>query len=173
MPLRLQHSSRHENRKGLMRAAAQRSLHDEFVHPPDTAPGSTMSANAFQRSAPDDRLRTLREKLRPKRLKPTHRLGASGVQSGIFPTVELGASKNLADLVTTLSAERAGDLVLECLKSPEEILSGGCRLADCVFASELDGRSQLKDVCSRLGCTLSEAVRTVVRLIFLGFARAT
>lgn len=130
-----------------------------------------MSANANMRS-PDERLRTLREKLRPKKARTIDPRRGSELRSGIFPTGELGAPKNLAELVTTLSADRAGDLVVECQKSPEEILSGGCRLADCVFAVELDGKSQLKEVCSRLGCSLSEAVRTVVRLIFLGFARA-
>ena len=130
-----------------------------------------MSPNVNMRSA-DERLRTLREKLRPKKVRTPEPLRGSGLRSGIFPTFEGGAPKNLAELVTTLSADRAGDLVVECQKSPEEILSAGCRLADCVFATELDGKSQLKEVCSRLGCTLSEAVRTVVRLIFLGFARA-
>jgi hypothetical protein len=43
------------------------------------------------------------------------------VQSGIFPTVELGASTKLAELVATLSAERASDLVVECRKSAEEM----------------------------------------------------
>jgi DNA-binding MarR family transcriptional regulator len=74
--------------------------------------------------------------------------------------------------IPELLSEMAGELILERSLSPEQILSKGLPLQDCVLAAELDGRSTLTETCERIGIPIGDATRVVLRLLMRGYIRA-